>query len=186
MDDTASQFQPLAIISELAKREKGGFGRTALMKYLFFLKVLKNVPLPYTFRLYTYGPFDSSVLDDLQYAESLGAVKSDSVGYPGGHGYMITLASNAGRILEKVPEFIASQSDNIDWVLGEFGGYSALRLEMISTLVFIDRSIAEENPTASISDLANMVHKVKPHLILNEIQEEAEKLCEKGYLLTNM
>ena len=57
------------------------------MKCLFFLKVLKNVPLPYSFRLYTYGPFDSDVLDDLRYAEALGAVESTLVAYPGGRGY---------------------------------------------------------------------------------------------------
>ena len=36
MDDSTNQFQRLAIISELARRVPEGFGRTALMKYLFF------------------------------------------------------------------------------------------------------------------------------------------------------
>ena len=185
MNDIVNQFQRLAMISELAKRTPEAFGRTALMKYLFFLKVFKDVPLPYSFRLYTYGPFDSGVLDDLQYAESLGAVKSNVVHFPGGYGYVIKDAENAGGIVEKVSDFIASQEENIDWVIDEFGEYSALSLEMISTLVFIDRSLAEERATASISELSEMVHNVKPHLNLDDIEKEAENLKKKGYLLTN-
>ena len=122
----------------------------------------------------------------MQYAESLGFVKSDIVLYPGGYGYTIKMAPHAERIVDEVSDFIATQHENIDWVLGEFGNYSALHLEMISTLVFIDRSLAEEKTTASISDIAEMVHEVKPHLNLDDIEKEARKLNEKGYLQTKM
>ena len=48
--------------------EHGRAGRTALMKFVYFLKELKGVPFDYRFTLHTYGPFDSRVLDDLSYA----------------------------------------------------------------------------------------------------------------------
>jgi hypothetical protein len=77
-----SEFSKLAIITTLVRDSPIALGRTGLMKCLFFLKILENVPLPYNFRLYTYGPFDSHVLEDLQYAESLGRlypIQADTV-----------------------------------------------------------------------------------------------------------
>ena len=68
------------------------------MKHLFFLKVLRRVPLPYNFRLYTHGPFDSDVLDDLQYAQALGAIESTLVPYSGGYGYELRAGTNAEKI----------------------------------------------------------------------------------------
>jgi hypothetical protein len=81
---TDKMLERVALIADLVSRAPRRLGRTALMKCLFFLKVLKGVPLPYHFRLHTYGPYDSDVLYDLQYAEYLGAVESALVAYPGG------------------------------------------------------------------------------------------------------
>src|SRR3972149_3482778 len=75
---SGSTWNRLALITALVK-EMPGLGRTAIMKLPFFLVVLRNVPLDYDLRLYTYGPFDSNVLDDLSYAESLEAVKSELI-----------------------------------------------------------------------------------------------------------
>ena len=55
---TPSEFSKLAIMTALVKSAPAPLGRTGLMKCLFFLKTLKKVPLPYNFRLYTYGPFE--------------------------------------------------------------------------------------------------------------------------------
>jgi hypothetical protein len=182
MTDSNIQFQRLAIITELVKKASGGFGRTALMKCLFFLKTLRNVPLPYSFRLYTYGPFDGDVLEDLQYAESLGAIKSTGVSYPGGYGYEFRVGPQAGRLEGQASEFVSQQQENIDWVLNEFGNRSALDLEMASTLVYIDHALAGQGTTVSITDLAKKVHAVKPHLLIDAIEMEAQKLSERGYL----
>ena len=68
------------------------------MKLIFFMKELKNVPVPYNCRLYTYGPFDSKVFDDLQYAELLGVIKSTLVHYSeSGTGYRLEVGPNGDR-----------------------------------------------------------------------------------------
>jgi hypothetical protein len=182
MTDSNSQLQRLAIITELVKRAPGSFGRTALMKCLFFLKTLRNVPLPYSFRLYTYGPFDGDVLEDLRYAESLGAIESTVFAYPGGYGYEFRVGPQAGSIEEQASEFVSQQQENIDWVLREFGNRSALDLEMASTLVYIDRALAEEGATVSIAELSKKVHDVKPHLTTTAIESEAKNLNARGFL----
>lgn len=182
MTESITQLQRLAIITELVKRAPGSFGRTALMKCLFFLKTLRNVPLPYSFRLYTYGPFDTDVLDDLRYAESLGAIESTVVAYAGGYGYELHVGPQAEKIEERATEFLSHYLDSIDWVLREFGKRSALDLEMVSTLVYVDRAVAEKGTKLSISDLAKKVHDVKPHLTATAIDREAQNLKERGYL----
>src|SRR5437867_1104734 len=80
----------LALIAELASRTPGALGRTALMKFCYFLQEVRRVPLGYRFSLYIYGPFDSNVLSDLGTAESLKAVVSNIVYYSGGYGYEIS------------------------------------------------------------------------------------------------
>jgi len=176
------QQDKLAIISELVKRAPRRLGRTALMKCLYFLKVLRGVPLPYSFRLYTHGPFDSDVLDDLQYAQALGAVESSIVTYPGGAGYVLHVGPQAEQIGNQAIDFINQYRDSLDWVLAEFGNRSALDLEMASTLIFVDRSLAEKGSRVSISGLTKKVHDIKPHLTTEAIEREATSLKERGFL----
>src|SRR6266852_325989 len=87
MAKTDNKLDRIALIAHLVARAPTRLGRTALMKCLFFLKAVEHVPLPYSFGLYTYGPFDSDVLDDLQYAEALRAVEGTLVEYPRARGY---------------------------------------------------------------------------------------------------
>lgn len=182
MANSDNQLHRLAIITEFVKNAPGGFGRTALMKCLFFLKTLRNVPLPYTFRLYNYGPFDADVLDDLRYAEALGAVESSVFHYPGGYGYEFRRGPQAEKMEEEASEFVSKYQDSIEWVVREFGHRSALDLEMASTLVFVDRAIAEKGTKVSTAELAKKVHDIKPHLATDVIEREAQNLKERGFL----
>jgi hypothetical protein len=75
----------IAVITRLAERSPG-LGRTALMKYCYFVQTLRRVPLGYSFSLYSYGPFDSDVLADLDVTESMGGVKTEVVYHTGGYG----------------------------------------------------------------------------------------------------
>jgi uncharacterized protein len=179
---TASEFSKLAIITALVKNAPVSLGRTGLMKCLFFLKTLKNVPLPYNFRLYTYGPFDSNVLEDLQYAESLGAIKSTLVAYPGGYGYHLQAGPEAENVESRAADFVSKYRDKIAWTLREFGSRSAIDLEMASTLIYIDRSFASKHTKVKLSELAKSVHDVKPHLSTSVIEVEARQLKERGLL----
>jgi hypothetical protein len=179
-----TQQDKLALITELAKRSNGKMGRTALMKCLFLLRQLRDVPVSYDFRLYTHGPFDSDVLNDLQYAQALGAINSRSVTYPGGgRGYELHPGPQADAVKRDGSKFVNRHSDSIDWVLSEFGKRTTLDLEMASTLIFVDRTNAEKRAKVSITDLAKTVHSIKPHLSIDVITREAKKLRDKGHLV---
>src|ERR1700674_384358 len=56
----------LAVLTRLVKRSPmKDLGRTAIMKLAYFLTIVRDVPLGYRFTLYSYGPSDSSVLQDV-------------------------------------------------------------------------------------------------------------------------
>jgi len=158
----------IAVITQLAEKS-GHLGRTALMKYCYFLQTLKRVPLGYAFSLYSYGPFDSNVLSDLDTAEALGAVKTHPVYYAGGYGYQIEAGQKAETAKRWGSEFLDTYGDRIDWVLAQFGSLNAAQLELASTIVYSDREAAKRFEKLSVEELARRVNDVKPHFSLSQI-----------------
>jgi uncharacterized protein len=167
----------LATISALVKRAPHALGRTAMMKLIYFLQTLHEVPLGYDFRIYTYGPYDSQVLEDLKVAELKGGVKSSVVGY----GYAIGPGAEADAVVARSPS-IADFVPRISSVLADFGNRSAIDLEMASTIVFVDRAEASFGKVIALSDAAQKVREMKPRLELNRILQEAIALKDKGYI----
>lgn len=182
MTINANQMDRVATIAEIVRKAHGPRGRTALMKGLYFLQELKKVPLGYSFRLYTYGPFDADVLEDLRYAESLGAVSSTVVSYPGGYGYEVKALECAPQVVARGKDFVAAHEHQVQWVVDKFGQKSAADLEILSTLVYVDHEFRDDRRTADISDLIATVHEVKPHHTTERIRREAEWLKAEGML----
>src|ERR1700723_3361381 len=90
-----------SIIGGIARGKQGGqLGKTAVMKLLHLLQDGLGVPLGYRFTLYNYGPYDSEVMSDIEYAESL---KRVTVNYEGpDHGYRIMAGSDVGDLPQSV------------------------------------------------------------------------------------
>lgn len=171
----------IAVITQLAEKS-GHLGRTALVKYCYFLQTLKRVPLGYSFSLYSYGPFDSDVLSDLDTAEALGAVKTHVVTYPGGYGYQIEAGQKADTAKRWGSEFLETYGDRIDWVLAEFGSLNSAQLELASTIVYSDREAAKKFEQLSLDELAHRVHDVKPHFPFSQIVNLATDLRGRKFL----
>ena len=182
MPANRNNLDRVALMAELVRRAPKPPGRTALMKLAYFLRTLRSVPLAYDFRLYTYGPFDSDVLDDLQYAEALGAVRSEVIPYPGGKVYQYRAGSRVEEITDYAEAFLSRHGESIEWVLTKFGSRSALDLEMASTLVFVDRATLEKGAKQEMAELARKVQAVKPYLSRGAIEREARALEEEGLL----
>lgn len=183
MPDPRSQWNRIAVLSRMVEAAEGGsFGRTSLMKCLYFLKVLRGVPLDYHFRLYTYGPFDQDVLADLGYATSLGAVKSRLEYYPNGYGYQLEPSESLEHIKAHAGEMLAEHEGDIEWVVERFGGLSAARLELLSTIIYIDRSLQQQGRTATVEEIASKVYDVKPHFAMPEIVNEVRQLSAEELL----
>ena len=173
----------MALISLFAERSSSGYvGRTALMKYMYFLQTLRGVPLGYRFTLYSYGPFDSEVLADLGNAEALSAVESQPVLYPGGYGYQIKPGAKAKWLQKRGSSFLSEHDSDIGWVTQEFGSLSSSQLELVSTIIYVDREAEQNHEKIKLHELAKRVHEVKPHFSDVQILSSAEQLMN-GKLL---
>ncbi len=169
------------LIVRLAEAMPSGtaLGRTALMKLIYFLQIIKGVPLGYHFSLYTYGPFDSEVLADLTQVQERGGVVSKIVYYPRGYGYEIEPGEHADSLRKQAEDFLGQYDVLIEETIKEFGTFSPATLELASTLVFASR---EEKGALAKEQLIQRVKQIKPRFTTEEIQNQWEALHAKGYL----
>jgi hypothetical protein len=175
----------LGLLSELVGQAPGKLGRTALMKLAYLLQAVKEVPLGYDFRLYTYGPFDSDVLNDLGLAESFGVVQSQMVQFPSGsgYGYEFSIGPRREMVQKRAGREVARYQPVIRWALEEFGRHSAADLELITTIVYADREAAGRKERLSFQELGRKVKEVKPRFTDQYIAAKIEEMAKKGLLL---
>ena len=166
----------LDIIHELALKN-AGLGKTAMMKYLFLLQNVYKLPLNYSFEIYTYGPYSSEVMEDIDFAnrKKLISVETDTsskyVGY-------IIKASDT----RPDNQFAEKYQGEIKELLELFGHKSAKELELLTTIVYL-YGIAKKNAWDCGQDaIATDVHEIKPHFDINVIKREYENLDENGIL----
>src|ERR1700737_3630255 len=175
----------LALLPVLAEHAPNGhIGRTALMKYMYFLQTVRGMPLGYNFSMYSYGPFDSDVLADLSSAEMLNIVDVAPVEFAGGYGYRITPGSKADLAKRSASQFLMDHGKDLDWLLSVFGKLNSAELELTSTIVYVDREFAKMKQHASISDVATRVNEVKPHFTREQVRGFVEDLLKQGILMS--
>jgi uncharacterized protein len=171
----------IGLITRLAEQSPN-LGRTALMKYCYFLQTLRRVPLGYSFTLYSYGPFDSDVLADLDFAETLGAVKTNIEYYPGGYRYRVKPGDRTEAAKKRSQPFLGQHEADIDWVVAQFGNLSAAQLELASTIVYCDREAIVRCEQLSLDRLTQYVRDVKPRFSPTEIEGMVLDLRGRGVL----
>jgi uncharacterized protein len=176
-------LERVALMAALVDKAPGQtLNRTAVMKLAYFLQVLRNVPLGYDFRLYTYGPFDSDVLDDLGYARIFGAVKERTITQYDGYRYQIKPGKRSAHVQEKSGSWLDQNREAIDWVIQEFGGLTAPELELYSTIVFADRENLKEGKTVSLEELATQANRIKPRFPFSYVLNKSRKALDRGFL----
>lgn len=179
---TESLWKRLGLIVAIVEL-KPGIGRTALVKLLYFLKELKQIDVGYDFQLFVYGPYDSDVLDDLCYAESLGAVASEIEYNQVGYGYRIKKGEDGDAIKERAVSFLREAKDAVECVANEFGDLSASELELLSTIVFVDREVHNKNATLDRDEFIERVRNIKPRFTPDYIGDKIAELSQKKIVL---
>jgi hypothetical protein len=173
----------LSLIPVLAEKHANRhIGRTALMKYMYFLQTLREVPLGYNFSMYSYGPFDSDVLADLSTAEALNIISATPVSFSGGYGYQIRAAANAKKIKQKAKSFLSDHKDDIDWLFEEFGKLNSAELELASTIIYVDREFSEMHLCQQKAEIVGLVYAIKPHFSIEKIETSFDSLLHKDLL----
>lgn len=174
----------LGLLPVLAERAPTGhIGRTALMKYMYFLQVLRGVPLGYNFSMYSYGPFDSDVLSDLGSAEMLNVVDVTPVEFAGGYGYRIRPGARAESAKRGAEKFLVDHGKDIDWLFSVFGNLNSAQLELTSTIVYVDREFAKRKQQGSISEITARVSEIKPRFSRDQVRGFVEDLLKQGVLV---
>lgn len=167
-----------ACLTALVQKHGGVIGRTMLMKLAFFLQTLKAVPLGYRFRLYNYGPYDAQVLDDLEVAQGRGLIDAQAYSFATGYGFALRPGKNARELAQQIAPF----EKTIDLVLAEFGNRSAADVEIVSTIIFVDRAAQAMREKIQTKELSNRVRAVKPHIEGKRIDAEISGLKRKQLL----
>ncbi len=183
MSAQAQWWFRLGILNELVSGSHTKLGRTALMKLAFLLQAVKGVPLGYNFRLYTYGPFDEDVLNDLGQAETMQAVESNLVAFANGYGYEFSQGPESERVRQMTGADLSCFWSEVSWVLNEFGNRTAADLELISTIVYADRDLLKRHQRVPSNELCRQVREIKPRFSEEYITQNIGHLNNKGLLL---
>jgi len=181
-DTTQAPWQRLVAISKLAAAfaEKAmQFGKTALQKSVYLIQELYGIDLEYRFGFHTYGPFCPELLSDLDFAEALDLVEIRHNSE--GDGFDIAPKTDATFENRTSSEFRRKLTGSIKRLLRDFGGRTARELELLSTIVFIDR---EPENTRSEEELVRLVREIKPKFSEADIKASMGDLQAKGFLRT--
>lgn len=153
----------LSVITELAIKDKD-LGKTAMMKFLYLLQTVYNVPLGYDFDIYTYGPYSQTVMSDIEFAEYNGDIQISSVTYPNGmQGYQINATEKGEETVSQSKELIDLYNSEIDSVVSFFSKKTAKELELYSTIVFVSSSFFDNGWSESEKEICSTVKQIKPH-----------------------
>lgn len=165
-------WQKLGVIIRLVEQSpQKTLGRTAIVKLLYLLQEVRGLPLGYDFRLYTYGPFDSEVLNDLETAQSFQALHVKTVCYPSGYGYEVRAGAKAESVKESVKDWLAQHDSALEWAGIRFSGRSASELELIATIVYVAREFQQQAKSCDVADVIRRVREVKPRFTEQYVQE---------------
>ncbi len=160
------------VIAELTKqleRVSPQFGKTVLQKMVFLLQEVHRVDVGYDFGFHTFGPFAAELLGDLNFAENMGAVSVKSVEQTGGNGYVIESGSNIENILQKATPFLTQHQEAIHALVKEFGKKSAKELELLTTIIYLNKEIQWDADKLSQADAISKIRELKPKFSENEV-----------------
>lgn len=135
-----------------------------------------NVSFVVASRGNTYGPYDEAVLTDTRQAVSSELLSSKLVtSSGGGYGYEFSTGNALSSANEQLSEYARPFEDDIDWVVNLFGGESAGRMELMSTIIFglCDNGTRLEKP-----QIVQRVNEIKPHFSREVIDAAVDHISE--------
>ncbi len=162
----------IGIIAEITK-EYPNVGKTALMKFLFLLQEVYGVPLGYDFEIYTYGPYSSEVMEEIDWARHQNIISMEAVCYSTGYnGYNFRISDRTDKVIEEEKEFILSYENAIGEMLSLFGGKSAKELELLTTIIYLYQIYEDNGWECNMKEISENVREIKPHFDISTINKE--------------
>lgn len=152
----------LSLIENL--RAKGSWcGETHIQKATYFLQELLRVPLEFEFVLYKHGPYSFDLSDELTAMRADAILKLQSQQPPYGPSF---IHSNGSKLIKKrYPKTLKKYNPMVRFVANKLGEKGVTELERLATALYVTREINTDN---SIESRAQCIHKLKPHVSLDE------------------
>ena len=174
--------EKVMIIAKIAK-EQPNIGKTAMMKCLYLLQTIEKVPLDYSFEIYSYGPYSSDVMSEIDYASQNGYIDVSSIIYPTGqYGYNITCGAKGETPPFEAESMVVEYQTQIDNIVHTFAGKTAKELELLSTIIYTACMYKKNDWNMSQTEICESVKEIKPQFPLDEIEEKYNFLLDNHHL----
>lgn len=125
---------------QAAQKEGRSFGRIALQKIMYFLKVT-GVPMNYRFEIYRYGPFCSQIMRDADFLEFDNVIVDDK----GEFGSSYQPSENIKEFLEEFEGQIGEFRNSVRNLAEILAPLSTKVLELYATVDFVYREQRAKN-----------------------------------------
>lgn len=154
-------------------------GKIAMQKMIYFLQE-KGLKLGYVYGIHHYGPYCSSLENDIRSLEIEGVVKREQ--YRNALLLMpsefIELYISDSAQLLSTPEIQVIES-----VIKNFGTKSPADFELLSTVHFVYKELVESEGLASLDKVISGVHDIKGDKFSdNEIKEAINVLTSNNFI----
>ncbi|MBU4221100.1 MAG: hypothetical protein KKD46_02605 [Euryarchaeota archaeon] len=155
----------LSLIENL--KAKGSWcGETHIQKATHFLQELLCVPLEFDFVLYKHGPYSFDLSDELTAMRADYLLKLQPQTYPYGPSF---IHGKGSKLIKKLYRKTLKKYDPmVKFVANKLGGKNVAELERLATALYVTREISTDN---SIESRAQCIHKLKPHVSLDEARD---------------
>lgn len=178
------QYALIVYLSEQLNDVSPQFGKTVLQKIIFILQEVYRVPCGYRYSLYSYGPYCSQLLRDLDMVEHLHGV--DVCRVPSGFGGVAIFPGDKFKqVKDRGIDFIEVYKEKINNAVKLFGSFTARDLELRSTILYCCSDMKNMGQSYSINDLVSVVSEVKPKYSNNEIESAIVSLIEQKVCIQN-
>lgn len=155
----------LSLIENL--RAKGSWcGETHIQKATYFIQELLGVPLEFEFVLYKHGPYSFDLSDELTAMRADALLKLQPQLPPYGPSFSHTIGSKL--IKKRYPKTLKKYNPMVRFIADKLGDKGVTELERLATALYVTRKINTDN---SIESRAQCIHKLKPHVSLDEARD---------------
>lgn len=159
-------------------QENPGMGKTAVMKTMYMLQQVKHIDLGYEFSIYTYGPYNADVMEDIDELVSDGFLSSNIYFYKDYIGYTLSTTDSGVRAVSNLKDKdIVALEEILDFVKGK----SAKELELYSTIIYVEDWYLKNEKANNVDAIINKVHELKPHFSTKAIQSAYARLSDVSF-----
>ncbi|MEW6064680.1 hypothetical protein P378_01220 [Desulforamulus profundi] len=172
------ELKLIYVINEICKYVNPG--KKAMQKLIYFLQE-KGFQLGYNYGIHHYGPFCSSVENDIQKLEMDGVVVREQYR----NSLIIKPSQYLNLYLNDAGEIPLSSKERgaLDFVLTSLCNMTPMELELLSTVHFIVKELIEKEGTANHIKVVQTVENIKGDKFSeSEIEDAVKKLLDFNFI----